>query len=130
MNSLIDIFGGKTTSKEFKMRNVTFVLRTLTTDELADVLRRLDMVALSDVTKMVMTRKLTLAYALESVNGVDALALPEVKELQSKNEKATKADLLIEIFGKFDDLAIRNLYSFYEQLQDEHDKDIAELKKD
>lgn len=130
MNSLIDLFAGKTTSKEFTLSNIKFVLRTLTTDELADVFRRTELVAVSDLTKLVITRKYTLAYSLESINGVDVLALPEIQDLRkTKGESASKADLLSEILGKFDDLVIRRLYSFYEQLQDAHEKEIEELKK-
>ena len=85
---------------------------------------------MSDLTKLVITRKYTLAYSLESINGVDVLALPEIQDLRkTKGESASKADLLSEILGKFDDLVIRRLYSFYEQLQDAHEKEIEELKK-
>ena len=132
MNSLIEMFSGKTTSRTYKTSTFSFVLRTLTTDELADVLRRTDIVALSDLTKMVMTRKLTLAYALESINGVDILALPEIQELKKiKNDQSlTKVDLLSELLGKFDELTIRKLYSLYEELSADHEKEIIELKKD
>ena len=130
MNALIELFSGHTTSKKFSNKNCTFKLRTLTTDELADVLRRTDLVALSDLTKLVVTRKLTLAYALESVNDVDVLALPEIQELRkSKGNDVSKVDLLAEVLGKFDDLTIRTLYSFYEELQEEHEKGLESLKK-
>lgn len=132
MNSLIELFSGQTTSRVFKGKNFSFKLRTLTTDEMTDVLRRTDLVALSDITKTVMIRKLTLAYALEAVNNVDIMAIPEISELRKskQDQNISKADLLIEVLGKFDDSTIRTLYSCYEQLLDEHDKEALELKKD
>ncbi len=132
MNSLIEIFSGQTTSRTFRGKNFTFKLRTLTTDEMAEVLRRTDLIALSEITKAVMVRKLTLAYALESVNDVDVMAIPEIQDLRKskKDENISKVDLLIEVLGHFDDMTIRTLYGCYEQLQAENEKETLELKKD
>jgi len=132
MDALIELFAGHTTKKTFKTSKVTLTLRTLTTDEVADVFRRVDLLAVTDVTKAVLSRKLTLAYSIEAINGVDVMAIPEVADLRSKpgNESMSKVDLLAEILGKFDDIVIRNLYTCYDMLVTEHEKSIEALKKD
>ena len=132
MDALIDLFSAKPIKKTFKSKNFSFVLRTLTTDELADILRRVDMLAISDITKSVLTRKITLAYSLESINGVDIMAIPEVEEIRQKDDNGTirKEDILLQIFSKFDDVVIRNIYNCYEQLAEEREKELEELKKE
>jgi len=131
MDSLVELFAGHTTKKTFKTSKVSIVLRTLTSDELADVFRRVDLQAISDVTRVLIARKYTLAYSLEQVNGVDVLALPEVQKIiKNSDTKIAKVDALAELFGSFDDSVLRTLYSAYETLTEEHDKSIEELKKD
>lgn len=132
MDALIELFAGHTTKITFKTSKVTITMRTLTTDEIADVLRRVDLLAVTDVTKAIISRKLTLAYSIEAINGVDVLSIPEVQDLKKSkgDESLTKVDLLSEILGKFDDVAIRNLYDCYDELSTEHEKSVEALKKD
>ena len=132
MDSLIELFSGHTTKRTFKTSKASITLRTLTTDEVADVLRRVDLLAVTDVTKAVMSRKLTLAYSIEAINGVEVLAIPEIQELKKSkgNDALTKVDLLSEVLGKFDDISLRNLFACYEELAVEHEGKVEELKKD
>lgn len=132
MDSLIELFSGKTTKKTFKGKTLSFTLRTLTTDEVADIFRRVELIAVSDVTKSIITRKYTVAYALEEINGVDVLSIPEIQELKKSkgSESLSKVDLLAELLGKFDDIIIQNLYNCYNQLAVEHEKELDSLKKE
>lgn len=131
MESLIDLFQAKSAVKEFKTTNLSFKLRTLTTDELIDVLRRADLVSTSDTTKIFVAKKLTVAYSLEAVNGVEVMALPEIARLRAdeKNKDLSKVDLLLQVIGNFDADAIEELYNCYNTLLVENDKKRAELKK-
>lgn len=131
MENLIDLFQAKTTTKEFKTPNFSFKLRTLTADELTEVLRRADILSTSNETRVFVAKKLTLAYALESVNGVDVLALPEIAKLRANPEfkDSSKVELLLPLLGAFDADIIEDLYQCYNNALDENTKQRAELKK-
>lgn len=131
MESLIDLFQAKTTTKEFKSSTISFKLRTLTTDELIDVLRRADLLATSEPTKVFIAKKITLAYALEAVNGVEILAVPEVNKLRENTKDApiSKVDAVLTILGSFDADVIDSLYACYNSLVLENEKKREELKK-
>lgn len=133
MEKLIDLFKAKTVYKEFKTPALSFKLRTLTTDELADVLRRADFAAVSPEAKLFVAKKVTLAYSLESINNVEILAIPEVVALrdkyQAKNENKTKVDLLSEIIGEFDAEVVDDLYKCYNIAVEESNKSREQLKK-
>ena len=131
MDSLIDLFSGHTTKKTFKTSKVSITLRTLTADEIADVFKRVDLQAISDVTKAIVARKYTVAYALEKINGIDVLAIPEIQKIINNEEtRVSKVDAVAEILGKLDDSVLRSMYTAYEQLAEEQDKSVEELKKD
>lgn len=131
MESLIDLFQAKTTTKEFKSSTISFKLRTLTTDELIDVLRRADLLSTSEPTKVFIAKKITLAYALEAVNGVEILAVPEVNKLRENTKDApiSKVDAVLTILGSFDADVIDSLYACYNSLVLENEKKREELKK-
>lgn len=132
MENLIDLFQAKTVVKEFKTNTLTFKLRTLTTDELTDVLRRSDILSTSEDTRVYIAKKVTIAYALESVNGVDVMALSEISRLRSSSEEmksASKVDLLLKVLGTFDADVITDLYSCYNKMIEENEVERQSLKK-
>ena len=132
MEKLIDLFQAGTNTKEFKSKNLSFKMRTLTADELLDVFRRADLQSTSPETKIYLAKQITIAYALESINGVEILAIPEIAKLKAdlKDEKLTKTDLLLKIIGSFDADTIEDLYKCYNILIAENEKKREELKKD
>lgn len=132
MERLVDLFQAGTTVKEFKTKNLSFKMRTLTTDELLDVLRHSDLQSTSTETKIFTAKKMTIAYALESVNGVEILAIPEIAKLrsESKDKDITKQELLLKIIGSFDAELIEDLYNCYDSIVKESNKKREELKKD
>ena len=131
MEKLIDLFQAGTNIKEFKVSGLSFKMRTLTTDELIDVLKHADYQSSTPETKFFLAKKMTIAYSLESINGVEVLAIPEVVKLKSdlKDAQATKADLLMKIIGSFDAEIIDVLYDCYNRVVEENNKKREELKK-
>jgi hypothetical protein len=132
MEKLIDLFQAGTTVKEFKTKNLSFKMKTLSTDELLEVLRHADLQSTSQETKIFTAKKLTIAYALESVNGVEILAIPEIAKLRadSKDQNLTKQELLLKVIGSFDAEIIEDLYRCYDSIVQENNKKREELKKD
>ena len=131
MEKLIDLFQAGTNYKEFKAGTLSFKLRTLTTDELLDVLRHADYQTSTPETKFFFAKKMTIAYSLEAVNGVEIMAIPEIVKLKEelKDKDATKVDLLMKVLGAFDADIIEDMYNCYNQLADESNKKREELKK-
>ena len=131
MDKLIDLFQAGTVTKEFKTSKLRFTLRTLTADEIIDVLRRADILSTSEETKVFIAKKLTVAYSLEAVNGVEVLALPEIVRLREKDkEKQTsKVDMLLAVLGDFEADVINDLFYCYNSLVTESNKKREELKK-
>ena len=132
MENLIDLFQAKTLTREFKTNTFTFKLRTLTADELTYVLRRADILATSEDTRVYIAKKITIAYALESVNGVDVLALPEINNLKASSEElksASKVDLMMRVLGTFDADTITDLYNCYNKMIEENEASRQSLKK-
>ena len=131
MEKLIDLFQAGTNVKEFKVNGLSFKMRTITADELIDVLKHADYQSSTPETKFFLAKKMTIAYSLEAINGVEILAIPEVVKLKSdlKDEKLTKADLLMKILGSFDAEVIDTLYDCYNVVVTENNKKREELKK-
>ena len=131
MESLVELFQAKQVEKEFKTSKFSFKLRVLSSDELTDVFRRADTIAMSIETKALVIKRYTLAYSLQSINDVDVATFPEVIEIRNKDLKniLTKEDALAQILGKFDDSVLDTLYSCYSSLRDEVAAAREELKK-
>lgn len=131
MESLVELFQAKQVEKEFKTSKFSFKLRVLSSDELTDVFRRADTIAMSIETKALVIKRYTLAYSLQSINGVDVATFPEVIEIRNKDLKniLSKEDALAQILGKFDDSVLDTLYSCYSSLRDEVAAAREELKK-
>ena len=132
MEKLINLFQAGTVVKEFKTKNLSFKMKTLTADELLDVLRHSDLQSTSPETKIFTAKKWTLAYALESVNGIEIMAIPEIAQLRASNKEKefTKEELLLKILGSFDAELIEDLYQCYDRMVVENNKKREELKKD
>lgn len=131
MEKLIELFQAGTAVKEFKVQGLAFKMRTLTTDELIEVLKRADYQSTTPETKFFLAKKMTIAYSLESINGVEVLAIPEIVKLKAdlKDENLTKADLLMKVIGSFDAEIIDILYACYNLVVEENNKKREELKK-
>jgi len=131
MESLAELFQAKQVEKEFKTSKFNFKLRTLSAEELTEVFRRADSIAMSIETKALVVKRFTLAYALTSINGMDIATFPEVIELRNKdlNHVLTKEEALATLLGKFDDTVLDSLYTCYSAMRDEISAAREELKK-
>lgn len=130
MEKLIDLFKAAPLRKEFKTKEFSFILRTLTSEELTSVLKRADLLSTSEDTKIFIAKQLTLAYSLESINGVEVLAIPEIAQMRAKEKDLDKVDLMMRVLGEFDAETISDLYACYNTVVVENNKKRESLKKD
>jgi hypothetical protein len=131
MESIAELFEAVPVRKEFKNSKLVFKLRTLTADEITDSYKRADLLAITQETRMLIVRRYLIAYSLESINGIDVIAIPEVQKLMktADNKPVAKEDAVAQILGTFDDSVLESLYRCYSILVEETHNNREELKK-
>lgn len=124
--NLIDALMGKNFEKEFDLGTSKVVLRTLTQNEMNEVMMS---VPRTDITMIEFEKIPTLAYSLVSINGIKIEAYPEIQEEIKKDSKVNVRGIIAAMLGKLDTAVINVLWAYYRQVEEESKKNIEQLKK-
>jgi len=124
--NLVDALLGSPEQKEFKFGNGKVILKTLTQDELNEVMEKLPRMDLSIIE---LQKVPILARSIVSINGIDIHAFQEVQDAIKKDEKVRISNVIEEVLGKMDTTLINLLYGYYSELNEYVTKKREELKK-
>ena len=124
--NLIDVLLGKPEQREYVFGKEKIVFKTLTQNEVNEVMEKLPRMDLS----IVELQKIPLlARSIVSINGVDIHAFQEVQDAIKKDDKVKVVNVIEEILGKMDTTVINLLYSYYSELNETVSKERELLKK-
>lgn len=125
--NIVDVLLGKPESKEFNLgKDGKIVLKTLTQQELEDVMEKLPRL---DLSMMELQKIPILARAIVSINGVDIHAFGEVQEAIKKDEKVRVSSVIEDVLRRqMDTTMINLLYGYYGELLEETTKKRESLK--
>jgi hypothetical protein len=122
---LIEALLGTPQEKEFKYGQMKFTLKTLSQNEINEIMERLPRMDLSIVE---LQKVPILARSLVNINDIDIRAFQEIRDAIKENEKVDVVSVIEKILGKMDTTLINILYGYYTSLNEEISKKREELK--
>ena len=123
---LVDALLGTPEEKEFELGKHKIILRTLSQDEVNQIIEGLPR---ADLTMLELEKIPTLAKSIVSIDGINPTGFDEIRSKVEKDKATNISKAMEEILGQMDATTISILFSCYIDLREATQKKKEDLKK-